>query len=88
MSKPPQNHSEGQYQLNEINGFPNNQTFQINFQDIDSTINGDYNDLDTIVEFTNPQFVWGGLYILKYKNKNKTITNALKNCNLFTYRNV
>ncbi len=51
--------SEGHYQVNEINGFPNNQTFQINFQDIDSTINGDYNDLDTIVEFTNPQFVNG-----------------------------
>jgi len=51
--------SEGYYQVNEINGFPDNQTFQINFQDIDSTINGDYNDLDTIVEFTNPQFVNG-----------------------------
>ncbi len=51
--------SEGKYQVVENNGFPNNQTFQINFQDIDSTINGDYKDLDTNVEFVNPQFVNG-----------------------------
>lgn len=51
--------SEGHYQVNEINGFPDNQTFQINFQDIDGTLNGDYKNLDTVVEFVNPQFVNG-----------------------------
>src|SRR5665648_547723 len=32
--------SEGHYQVIENNGFPDNQTFQINFQDVDSTVNG------------------------------------------------
>lgn len=49
---------EGHYQV-ESGEFPNNQTFQINFQDIDGAINGEYQNLDTIVEFVNPQFVNG-----------------------------
>jgi len=51
--------SEGHYQVIENHGFPINQTFQINLQDVDSTVNGDYKNLDTIVEFVNPQFVNG-----------------------------
>ena len=51
--------NEGNYQVVENNGFPDNQTFHIHFQDIDSTINGDYENLDTTVEFVNPQFVNG-----------------------------
>lgn len=51
--------SEGKYQIIEEYGFSENQTFQINFQDIDGTVNGDYKDLDTIVEFKNPQYVNG-----------------------------
>lgn len=51
--------SEGRYQVIENYGFPTNQTFQIKFQDIDGLINGDYEDIDTVVEFANPQFVNG-----------------------------
>ena len=38
---------------------PTNQTFPIKFQDIDSIENGEFSNLDTIVKFTNPQFVNG-----------------------------
>jgi len=51
--------SEGIYQVVENNGFPDNQTYNIKYQDVDSTRNGEYKDLDTIVEFVNPQFVNG-----------------------------
>ncbi len=39
--------------------FPENQTFIMNFSDIDDTINGEYHNLDTIIEFKNPEFVNG-----------------------------
>ena len=51
--------SEGKYQVVDNYGFPNNQTYDLKFQDIDSTINGNYKNLDTIVEFVNPQFING-----------------------------
>jgi putative lipoprotein (rSAM/lipoprotein system) len=50
---------EGHYQVIEDFSFPTNQTFQINFQDTDGVVNGEYQNLDTIVEFVNPQFVNG-----------------------------
>ncbi len=34
-------------------------TFNIQYRDEDGAANGEYNDLDTIIEFKNPQFVNG-----------------------------
>ena len=51
--------SEGKYQVVDNYGFPENQTYDLKFQDIDSTINNNYKNLDTIVEFVNPQFING-----------------------------
>ncbi len=50
--------SQGKYQVSNTD-FPANQTFQINFKDVDSTANGDYKSLDTTVEFVDPKFTDG-----------------------------
>ncbi len=39
--------------------FPENQTFLLEFKDIDGKSNGDYQSLDTIVEFIDPEFSGG-----------------------------
>lgn len=51
--------NEGKYQVVNKYGFPGDQTYDIQFQDIDGATNGDYQNLDTIVEFKNPQFING-----------------------------
>lgn len=51
--------SEGRYQVIDYSGFPVEQTFNIKFLDIDGAANGEFQDLDTLVEFKNPQFVGG-----------------------------
>ena len=48
----------GNYQVGIID-FPKDQTFLVEFKDIDGEANGDYQPLDTIVEFTDPEFTGG-----------------------------
>lgn len=39
--------------------FPKDQTFSIQFKDVDGAANGEYANLDTLVEFKDPQFTNG-----------------------------
>ena len=48
----------GNYQVKNID-FPVDQTFLVEFKDIDGEINGEYQPLDTIVEFVDPEFSGG-----------------------------
>jgi len=48
----------GNYLVKSID-FPKDQTFLVEFKDIDGTLNGEYQPLDTIVEFTDPEFTGG-----------------------------
>ncbi|SHG05368.1 putative lipoprotein, rSAM/lipoprotein system [Mariniphaga anaerophila] len=48
----------GNYQISNTD-FPDDQTFLIEFKDIDGETNGDYQPLDTIVEFIDPEFLGG-----------------------------
>jgi putative lipoprotein (rSAM/lipoprotein system) len=50
--------NEGNYVIDK-HGFPENRAFKIQFQDIDSLLNGEYQNLDTIIEFNNPVFTGG-----------------------------
>ena len=50
--------ANGSYNVKLIE-FPNNQVFKINLQDIDGSANGEFQTLDTIVEFKNPVFTGG-----------------------------
>ncbi len=50
--------SDGNYQLYS-GGFPTDQTFAISFQDIDSVLNGKFQDIDTTIEFIDPKFTGG-----------------------------
>ena len=50
---------EGKYQVVDGNGFPIDQVYSIQFQDIDGVQNGAYQDLDTIVEFKDSKFIKG-----------------------------
>lgn len=50
---------EGVYQVTDKYGFPTDQTYNIKFQDVDGEINDDFNNLDTIVKFTDPKFSGG-----------------------------
>ena len=49
----------GEYQVSVLGAFPKNQNFDINFSDIDGVQNGEYQDLDTVVQFNNPEFTGG-----------------------------
>lgn len=48
----------GKYQLSNEE-FPENQSFLLEFKDIDGESNGEYQPLDTIVEFIDPEFSGG-----------------------------
>lgn len=48
----------GDYQMT-INDFPTTQTFQISFKDVDGLENGEFQDRDTSITFTDPEFVNG-----------------------------
>ena len=48
--------SEGKYQVVDEYGFPGSHSYDIQFQDTDGAANGDFQDLDTIVEFVDPQY--------------------------------
>lgn len=51
--------AEGAYQVVEKNGFPDSQTFQIHFQDVDGALNGAFYDLDAVATFKDPEFSGG-----------------------------
>lgn len=51
--------SDGKYQVMDEYGFPGSQAYDIQFQDTDGAENGDFQDLDTIVEFIDPQYTNG-----------------------------
>jgi putative lipoprotein (rSAM/lipoprotein system) len=51
--------ASGNYKVEDRYGFPSDQTYNIKFQDIDGVLNGEFNDLDTTVEFKNPVFTNG-----------------------------
>lgn len=46
----------GNYQVTDKYGFPKDQTYDIKFKDIDNAQNGQFENLDTIVEFKDPIF--------------------------------
>lgn len=48
----------GNYSV-KMTGFPGTQTAKIDLQDIDGLANGEFQPLDTVVEFKNPQFSGG-----------------------------
>jgi len=48
--------ASGGYQVVDKWGFPTDQTYIIEFKDIDGELNGEFSDLDTIVEFKDPKF--------------------------------
>lgn len=48
----------GNYHISKTD-FPHNQTYLLEFRDIDGEMNGEYQGLDTIVEFINPEFTGG-----------------------------
>ncbi len=51
--------ANGDYNVVDKWGFPTEQTYNIEFQDIDGNANGEFSDLDTIVEFKDPKFSGG-----------------------------
>lgn len=48
----------GNYRVESIS-FPHDQAFLVEFKDLDGEFNGDYQPLDTIVEFIDPEFSGG-----------------------------
>ena len=54
-----QTNEEGEFSVDDAQYFPEDQTFYVHFEDVDSIENGEYQDLDTIVESENAQFTNG-----------------------------
>jgi len=50
--------AQGNFQVS-ASDFPDDQTFLVEFKDIDGETNGEYQPLDTIVEFIDPEFTGG-----------------------------
>ncbi len=50
---------EGQFEINAGVDLPTGQSFNLKFQDSDGAANGEFQELDTIVEFNNPVFTGG-----------------------------
>jgi len=50
---------DGKYEVSNRGAFPDDQTFAIQFTDYDGSANGDYQDVDTLVEFKDPEFTNG-----------------------------
>jgi putative lipoprotein (rSAM/lipoprotein system) len=51
--------NDGNYEVTDKGAFPSDQTYSIQFQDLDNELNGSFDDIDTIVEFKNPEFSHG-----------------------------
>ena len=49
----------GNYKVADKFGFPTDQTYTVRFKDVDGTLNGAFDNLDTVVEFKNPKFING-----------------------------
>ena len=50
--------ASGNYQV-ENSDFPQDQSYLLKFKDIDGSVNGEYQTLETTVEFKDPQFTGG-----------------------------
>jgi putative lipoprotein (rSAM/lipoprotein system) len=50
---------DGKYKYTDEGAFPVDQTYSIQFQDIDNLTNGYFENMDTTVEFKNPEFSHG-----------------------------
>ena len=50
--------SQGKFQT-KTNAWPDNQDFTLQLKDIDGELNGSYEDLDTVIQFTDPIFEGG-----------------------------
>ncbi|MFH0762072.1 MAG: radical SAM-associated putative lipoprotein [Bacteroidota bacterium] len=48
----------GKFEVADIN-FPVSQSYLVNFSDVDGAINGEFTARDTLVEFTDPEFIDG-----------------------------
>lgn len=51
--------TDGKYEVSNDFAFPTDQNFDLLFQDRDGDAHGAFQDLDTIVKFTNPKFTGG-----------------------------
>ncbi len=51
--------NSGNYNIVDNYGFPGNQKIDIEFADIDGATNGNFHNLDTVVEFKNPEYTNG-----------------------------
>ena len=51
--------NDGKYQVSDRDGFPADQLFTIKFHDTDGPLNGEYENLDTVVQFKDPKFTNG-----------------------------
>ena len=51
--------NNGTYEITDNGAFPTDQTYTIQFQDFDNETNGSFENMDTIVEFKNPEFSHG-----------------------------
>ena len=51
--------TEGNYEVIDRWGFPTDYIYTVQFRDIDGTVNGEYEPLDTLIEFINPTFTGG-----------------------------
>lgn len=51
--------TDGQFEINAGMGIPTGQSFNLKFQDSDGAANGEFQELDTIIEFNNPVFTGG-----------------------------
>jgi len=52
--------SNGNYQVSDKYGFPDSHSYSIRFSDMDGSTNGDFQTLDTVIEFKDPVFTGGG----------------------------
>ncbi len=69
----------GEYQVESKNYSTNGEKFNISFKDVDGTTNGDYKNLDTIVDFTDIEFTDGdGIWYMGKKTKELNIKLAPK----------
>lgn len=51
--------NDGNYQVEAKGRFPQDQDFLVQFQDYDKELNGEFQDLDTTIEFKDPKFTDG-----------------------------
>ncbi len=69
--------NSGNYQILNTNS-PGNQAYLVEFKDIDGETNGEYQPLDTIVEFIDPEFS-GGTGSWDWGETEKEVNVKLKN---------